>query len=691
MAATRTQEKGMNLRKRFSQFSRLLLLATLTACQEDCADEMAAPKATALTMAASPNEQRLAQGATTLFTVTVVRTSFTGPVTLSAPSSGLPAGVTVDFDPQTLPAGVFQSTMRVSVSPTAPVQYVADPPRVSIPIVATAEGLTANAAPQVQIVPSTLAGITINATPSSFSLLAGQSADALVTVARQGNYSGPVTLTMTPQSAGMTSTLTPVSGVPDTWRVRVTASDPDGLRLLYSQLMGGVPIEYVLRATPQGIAPIETKLNVLVVFPFYFPTPERDARVVVGGQDAVRVALARSTGLTAPITMVVDSAPTGISGTFAPNPAVDDITTLTVRAAATVTPGDYQIRLKSTPPTGLGLTEHQVRMKVVVVAPPPIQPPCVFSMSGLTVVAGNTVSGTLSVARAADFTGAVSVAVGPAAGGGIPTGMSFTFGQSPLQQATTTLQVTTTTATPPGSYALQVNGTSFNGACTSGAFTVVVSPAVAPPPPPPPTSAVTRIVIEPANAEITAPATQQYTARLYDANGAVMPAETGGVIEYSASNGTPSNNVATINPTTGLATGVSAGTITITARYVRNGVQVVQDATPLLVYAAGTSGHYGSATMSTNGNVRTVARGDSVLFQIIVRNTAGTVVTSGVNPEPTVSSSNPGAISVRPTTGPVPGYFFWMKAAPGATLNTEVRIRYDVNGAGGELLIRVSP
>jgi hypothetical protein len=682
----------MNLRKRFSQFSRLLLLVTMTACQEECAEEMAAPKATALTMAASPNEQRVAQGATTLFTVTVARTSFTGAVTLSAPASGLPSGVTVDFDPQTLAAGVFQSTMRVSVSPNAPVQYVADPPRVPIPIVATGpDGLTANAAPQVQIVPSSLAGITLNVTPSSFSLLAGESADALVTVARQGNYNGPVTLTMAQQYEGMTTSLTPVSGVPDTWRVRVTASDPDGLRLALSQLLGGAPFNYVFRATPQGIAPIETKMDVLVVFPFYFPTPERDARVEVGGQDVVRVALARSRGLTAPITMVVDSAPAGISGTFAPNPVVDDITSLTVRAAATVAPGEYRIRLKSTPPTGLGLLELQVRMKVMVVPPPTTEPPCVFSMTGLTVVAGNTVSGTLSVARAAGFTGGVSVAVGPATGSAIPTGMSFTFGQSPLQQASTTLQVITTAATPPGNYALQVNGTSLNGACTSGAFTVVVSPAVMPPPPPPPTSAVTRIVIEPTNAEITAPATQQYTARLYNASGAVMSAETGGTIEYSASNGTPSNNVATINPTTGLATGVSAGTITITARYVRNGVQVVQDATPLLVYAAGTSGHYGSATMSTNGNVRTVARGDSVLFQIIVRNTAGAAVTSGVNPEPTVSSSNPGAISVRSTTGPVAGYFFWMKAAPGATLNTEVRIRYDVNGAGGELLIRVAP
>lgn len=54
--------------------------------------------------------------------------NFAGPVTLSAPPGGLPLGVTVDFDPQTLPEGVLQSTMRVSVSATAPVQYVAEPP-----------------------------------------------------------------------------------------------------------------------------------------------------------------------------------------------------------------------------------------------------------------------------------------------------------------------------------------------------------------------------------------------------------------------------------------------------------------------------------------------------------------------------------------------------------------------------------
>lgn len=683
----------MNRRKKLLHFARMLILAGLSACDACPSANNTEPVEPTLVMSASPKDQRVAQGASTLFTVTVGRKNFAGPVTLSAPPGGLPLGVTVDFDPQTLPEGVLQSTMRVSVSATAPVQYVAEPPLLPVPIYAKGPNdLAATATPNVQIVPSSLAGITLNATPSALTVSVGQNGESLVTIARQGNYSAPVTLALTTSFVGMNASLTPVNGVPDTWRLQFVVTDADALRKAAASATAGLELAYVLRASGQGLPDITTNLKVLVVFGSFLPTPERDARVVAGAQDVVRVTLGRSAGLTAAIAMAMDEAPAGITGTFAPNPATGDATSLTVRAAASVAPGEYEIKFKSTPPTGMGLVEMLTRMKVVVVAPPPIQPSCVLAApASLSVVAGNTTSGTLGVTRASDFSGVVNVSVGAASGSAIPTGMSFAF-DPPLElRASTTLRVTTTAATPAGTYSLVVSGSSANGACTSSPLSVVVTPVVTPPPPPPPTSAVTRIVIEPTNAEITAPATQQYSARLYNASGAVIAVETGGSIEYSASNGTPSNNVATINPTTGLATGVSAGTITITARYVRNGVQVVQVSTPLLVYAAGSSGHYGSATMSTNGNVRTIAREDSVLFQIIVRNTAGTAVTSGVNPAPTVSSSNPGAISVRSTTGPVPGYFFWMKAAPGATLNTEVGIRYDVNGAGGELLIRVVP
>ena len=204
----------------------------------------------------------------------------------------------------------------------------------------------------------------------------------------------------------------------------------------------------------------------------------------------------------------------------------------------------------------------------------------------------------------------------------------------------------------------------------------------------PPVSNVSRIEIEPRNAEITAPATQQYRVMFYNAAGDRITVESGGMLEFTSSN---FSSVASVNLATGLATGIAAGTTTITARYLRNGVFVRQDASPLTVYAAGTAGHYGSATISTNNNnTRTMRAGEILLFQLIVRNSTGTQITTGVTPAPTVTSMNTGVITIAPSTIPG-GYFYNMSAAANAPVGTTVTIRYDVLGAGGEITMTIVP
>ena len=204
----------------------------------------------------------------------------------------------------------------------------------------------------------------------------------------------------------------------------------------------------------------------------------------------------------------------------------------------------------------------------------------------------------------------------------------------------------------------------------------------------PPVSNVSRIEIEPRNAEITAPATQQYRVMFYNAAGDRITVESGGMLEFTSSN---FSSVASVNLATGLATSVAAGTTTITARYLRNGVFVRHDASPLTVYAAGTAGHYGSATISTNNNnTRTMRAGEILLFQLIVRNSTGTQITTGVTPSPTVTSMNTGVITIAPSTIPG-GYFYNMSAAANAPVGTTVTIRYDVLGAGGEITMTIVP
>ena len=122
---------------RLARAASCAALVVFTACPESPAP--GEPNPGRILVQTSPS-QRLAQGATAIYTVTVERRNFSGSVTLSVPTGSLPDGVTVEFDPQVLTGGETQSLARISASPTTPVQYLSDPQSTTIYIDATAPG-----------------------------------------------------------------------------------------------------------------------------------------------------------------------------------------------------------------------------------------------------------------------------------------------------------------------------------------------------------------------------------------------------------------------------------------------------------------------------------------------------------------------------------------------------------------------
>lgn len=653
-----------------------LVIGSLAAC-EDC-EEKADPTRLEVRASASPNEQNVAQGATTTFTVTVRRIGFSGPVSLATIPSTMPAGVTVQFNPSVLTEGVTEATASFSASPTATTVYGSEPPVSIVQYIASGPGdLRDTSDLRARIVPSSQAGITLNVTPGSFSLTKGEMKEGLVTIARQGNYTGPVTVDFKSTFLGVTSTIAPVANVPDTWRVAFTSVNPAP-----EQLNDAMP--FVLEAKGPGLKEATVGVPVFLVRPDFRPVVLHGVSMEPNATDTVTVRLLRSKGFDSPITLAVETAPPGITGTFAPNPAVDDASLLTVRAASTVLPGEYLIRVRGSAPTSSGAADAFTEIGVVVNQPS--NGGFTMTAPNMSVVAGNNTSSIFNVTRTGGFTAPIDVEFSritspTVTNAPLPSGMTISLDQNPITQNFTTIRLNTALTTPPGTYQLRALGTSVGGRTVAALFTVIVTPIA-------PQTNVVRMVLEPSNAEITAPARQQFIARLYDATGAVVAVENGATLKFTSSN--PA--IARIDSDTGIATGIASGTTTITARYSKNGVQIFQEATPLFVYGAGAPGHYGSATMSVAGNVRTIRRGESIMFQIIVRDAAGTAITTGVNPAPVVTSSDPSVVRIdRLATGPVPGYFFDMTAAFGAPIGSEIRIRYDVTGAGGELVMRVVP
>jgi hypothetical protein len=734
----------------------------------------------ALVTTLSPETQSIVQGSSGMYTVTVTRHSYTGPVTVGYVGL-LPRGVTITFSPELLPEGVTTSIATVRVAADAELMPNGSPKMESIAIssVAPASGATPSQLVAqfrnlyVNVTSSVLPGVTLHALPADQLLYAGTSVESVVTVSRQGNYSGPVTLSVQFAPAGVTATIVPNGSTPDSYILKLasTLSTPE---------TGVNPASVIIRATPVGPSDAVMTVRLVVILRRIGLTLARNSiRSVVDGQDTVTVRLNRNASVTGPVALTLQGAgglalPAGLTGTFAENPATGETTLLTVRSTAAVAPGVYQLRVRATPPPLTDVPEEFAALSYTV-AP---QGGYSIAIAGVTVPQGGSASTPVVVTRTGGFAGPVTLSIGMLTGAPLLSGVTVAYEANPTTGSGTSVRFNVAATTPPGVYRLllmattpgltdqgpsfdltvtaatigrtivvakrvggsllptssetvlqgttvaleatvfdqnnlpivgapvtwisrntavaTVSNTGVVTAVAQGATTVEVSlnsdptvKATVAITVPAPASDVARIEVEPRDAKITAPATQQFLVNYFNAAGARISIETGGSLQFLTSNST----VADINAASGLATGKTAGSTNITARYLRNGQFVAQDVTSLTVAAAGTAGNYGSLTFSIQGGTRDLRLAHGYTFQLIVRDPAGNQVTSGVTPAPTYASSNP-LVTVAPSEPPPgapPGYYFSLNVPANATVGSTVQIRYDVAGAGGAINLTIVP
>ena len=175
---------------------------------------------------------------------------------------------------------------------------------------------------------------------------------------------------------------------------------------------------------------------------------------------------------------------------------------------------------------------------------PPITAPGVIVVSvaptTLSVAAGSNGTATIAVARAGGFTGAVTLAVD-----GAPTGVPVTVTPATLDAGVTSavlqVAVPATAATSSSTLTVRARGTGVADATASLALGITAAPVVAP-----------TITLTPGSASIAVGATQQLTVA------------TTGTLTGPVTFASTAPTVATVS-STGLVTGIAAGTAIITA------------------------------------------------------------------------------------------------------------------------------
>lgn len=391
--------------------------------------------------------------------------------------------------------------------------------------------------------------ITVAATTASATAARGSSASYPITVGRGGGFTGAVALTATGVPTGVTATFTPAS-----LATGVTASS---LSLAVGATAAAGTSTITITASGTGVTSQTATVSLVVPSPaITLVAGSATATIVQGATTTIPVTITRTNGFTGAIDIGVTGLPAGVTAgalSIADGATTGTLTlTATGAAAATTTPVNITLTA-----SGTGVTAQTATVALTVAAATTPGFTVTAAPAALAAVAGQGGTSTITLARTGGFAANVALAVE-----GAPTGVTATLNPTSLAGAatTSTLTITSTAATVPGTYNLTVRGTSAGQTdrTTVVAFTVNAAPGIT-------------IALAPAALSVAQSASATSTITLTrlggytgDVNFSTTGLPTGATIAFAPATltGATTTTVATI--TAGAATAVGTSNVVIT-------------------------------------------------------------------------------------------------------------------------------
>jgi uncharacterized membrane protein len=407
------------------------------------------------------------------------------------------------------------------------------------------------------------------------------------------------TVTLQDDTAGTPATLLPRTCVTSSpWTQVTTALGPSSVGHAFTLVLTSHDDDYTGDAT-------FTKFDDVALVPSSTPdfsvSASPPSQTVVAG-DGTSYSVATSTvgGFSGSIDLSVGGLPSGATGAFAQaGIAGAGTSSLSVTTTAATPPGSYPVTITGTS----GAASHSASVTLVVNPAPD------FSVSASppsqTVVAGDATSYPVTTSAVGGFNGSIDLSVS-----GLPSGASGAFAPANVLSAdTSSLSVTTTAATPAGSYPVTITGTS--GALShTASVTLVVNPA--------PDFSVSA---SPPSQTVVAGAGTSYpvaTSTVGGFSGSIdlsvtgLPSGAGGVFAQA---GIAGAGTSSLSVTTGAATPPGSYPLTITGT---SGTLTRSASVTLVVNPAGPG-----FTLSISPSTQSARRGTSVSYNVTVTPTGG--------------------------------------------------------------------
>jgi len=384
------------------------------------------------TLSASPASLTVTQGSSGNSTITVTPSGgFTGSVNLSA--SGLPSGVTTTFgtNPTT-----STSVVTLAASGTATTGTF------TVTITGTSGTLTHTTTISLTVKAVTSPNFSLSASPSSVTVVQGNSGNTTISVTPSGGFTGSVSLS----ASGLPSGVTASFGTNPTTSTSV-------LTFTASATATTGTATVTITGTSGALSHSTTvtlTVNSASTGNFSLSASPSSQTVTAGNSASYTATITPSGGFTGSVTLSVSGLPSGATARFSVNPvAGSGNSTLTVNTSSSTPTGSYTLTITGTS-TSPSLT-HSTTVTLVVNS---------FSVSATpsseTVVRGSKATYTVKVTPINGFTGTVSFRVSA-----LPTNSTATFNPTSVTgSGTSTLTITTNSSTTTGTFSLRIRGTS---------------------------------------------------------------------------------------------------------------------------------------------------------------------------------------------------------------------------------------
>jgi uncharacterized membrane protein len=287
--------------------------------------------------------------------------------------------------------------------------------------------------------------IIISTSTSTLAFPAGGSGTVTITITRGGGFTGTVSLAAEGLPAYATGSFSPAT-------LTGTATTST-LTLHVDAAASPATYRFTVRASASGVGDaLSYPIDCTITAPVGFTLAPTSSTIgmIQGVSGTVGIGITRTGGFTGAITLALEGAPAGITGSFDPNPAPGTQATLTVTAQPTTATGTYPLTIRG---TATGAPERTTTVTLTVYDASIAGFTLSLSTGSLAIAKGGSGTVIVTITRSGGFTGPVTLA-----SEGHPTGVTPIFDANPATGNTSNLLLEVSSQVPAGAYPITIRG-----------------------------------------------------------------------------------------------------------------------------------------------------------------------------------------------------------------------------------------